>query len=202
MFPCGGVLVSNISTNGANTIRDFNILIKAGKYGTGAILFCPSDTRGIKDEDNSLNVPPYGTAPLGTNKPECSYAYAFGLNSMSPFSPATVRLSSTTVRNMPVNCKENTHALAADMNGEYDTGNRPPITQFNFRYFLSGTGNKNHGRSGVNVLKIDGHVQWCTLTSIPETQYCVPDPPLAVVWGSVRLAGRISLSSEGFMCNP
>lgn len=101
---------------------------------------------------------PYGTASLGTNKPECSYTYAFGLNSMSPFSPATVRLLSTTVRNMPVNCKENTHALAADMNGEYDTGNCPPITQFNFRYFLSGTGNKNHGRSGVNVLKIDGHV--------------------------------------------
>jgi len=127
---------------GYNTIRSFQLLVNSGRYATGPVFFCPSDRNGIKNEDNTFQVAPY-TIPGGP-LPEISYAYAWRLSSLSTFP--------NTGSGVPAPYNENMNCLAVDMSGNYIGP---------WSYNLGTAAYTNHGTNGVNVLKIDGHIEWC-----------------------------------------
>jgi prepilin-type processing-associated H-X9-DG protein len=186
------------------TVRDYNILINDGKYASGDILLCPGDKRGVKDEDNSLNLPPY-KAPYGGDAndplPECSYAYAFNLTTFDIFPEDIIRPDGSIV-NVDEECEQRMHALAVDMRGLYrvdGTGHEEWYggTAATGRYFNHGTG------GGANALKIDGHVEWYTLENLDENKKCVPNAPNCEGWWATWVAGDDDTRwTPGWMINP
>ena len=131
------------------TARAFRILVSKGRYTTGPIFHCPSNRIGVKSEDNHLTRPRYNVV----NKPEISYAYAWGLSSLSVYSSNT---------QIPTAYKGNMQCLVVDNAGQYSS-----FGVGRWWYDLTNragsySNNHNHGASGVNALIIDGHVDWCT----------------------------------------
>ena len=148
-----------ISSSSAYTVQDFQALLKDNKYATGGIFYCPNDKKGIKDENNALNIP-NGTARTGacvyspTCKREVSYAYAYNLNTTSMF-------LSTSSGVLPPYDGVMT-CVAVDMSSAANYTTTP--TQWS--YDIQNAVITNHGTSGVNLLKIDGHVSWDALRDV------------------------------------
>ncbi len=149
------------------TVGSFQLLVGSAKYITGAVLFCPSDQNAVKDENNVLNGGP--SDPLNctllpyssTCKPEVSYAYAFALDATpaSTYPPPVGFYALPAGEGVPVPYNENMNCLAVDMSGAYSTAATSPGL---WSYNLGTAAFKNHEAAGVNALKIDGHVEWCT----------------------------------------
>jgi prepilin-type N-terminal cleavage/methylation domain-containing protein len=148
--------------------RSLQLLVTGGRYLSGAVLHCPSDGNGIKDEDNALNVPagtPEGTACSGYNpacKPEVSYAYlkttGAPLERQYPYTEGLYISDygdNTTFPAVPAASRQRIIALAADRSGAPDGkwafDLEPDVTL------------TNHGAAGINALKMDGHVEWYSL---------------------------------------
>lgn len=186
----------------AYTVGSLQRLIEGGRYGDGAIFHCPSDRNGIRMvakclglaggpgggadpllEGNALTVPRCADWEFPItgisrawcyaigDKPEVSYAYAYKLGTTPAFNVVSTQI--------PASYKENMYALAVDMSGDYS------IDRYSSRRWIWDLGvaaYKNHVESGVNVLKIDGHVEWCItrdpatgLHSQAYTARCIPN---------------------------
>jgi hypothetical protein len=142
------------------------------------MLHCPSDVRGLKDEDNTPNKPPY-SPPYGTgaagNKPECSYAigsYGRGHDGNNPVDiqpdlpyfkdyPTVTRVAT----GVPAEAQRTMIVTAVDMSGAYAqvAAPAPASSAHQWIWNLQNATYKNHGLAGVNALKYDGSVRWCTL---------------------------------------
>lgn len=165
--------------NSAYTVGDFRALVASGKYANGAILRCPSDKNGTKDENNNLVVPAAADHPGETldttNHPpgdyssgahEVSYAYAYNLNTMSVY-PSINNFAAGDC----VTYRQNMMTIAADMSlpppGPNPVYTSNVATPSHWYYNLSAASAKNHDKDGVNALRMDGHVEWCVL--YPDT---------------------------------
>ena len=164
------------------TAKFFQMFVTSGKYSTGAILFCPNDKNAVKDDNNALqgsNTVVFGTLPTisppyvftsSTTKPEISYAYAVRLTNMNSY-PVT---SATVGHGVPANTAsaETLQCLAVDRAGAYASSeNVPGASRWTpdldalMATPPTNTNNNptNHGANGVNLLRMDGHVEWSTL---------------------------------------
>ncbi len=184
------------SRDNAYTVRDYQLFVNlsAGrwhwggtqfamveaKYGTGAMLFCPSDRTARKDDNNVLNGNGL-SSPLGsslpytaTNKREVSYAYAYNMTPMYIFPKTNGGLGAfgtkTTTHQqtnpaLPLftnnDLNGTTSVLAVDISGNVSTAAATPS---HWEWNLDNATLKNHGTAGVNILKADGHVIWSDLT--------------------------------------
>lgn len=199
--------------------RDLQLLVdNNGKYITGSLFHCPSDSYGITDTNNLLNgycrspsnclaglTPPPYTA---TSKPENSYAYGMYLNTTSIYS---IEAEVTPPYN------ENMNVLAVDMSGRYMV-NSTSFTQARWSFNLSATpaspaGNKNHGENGVNALKIDGHVDWVTRDPArtgawdpaiggPDSLYIARSIPNHLISNYFSFVNGGYFPRRGFLANP
>ncbi len=203
------------SHSNSYTVGDFQLLIKGGKYGIGAMFHCPGDRNAVKDGNNALNGGPLITVNLinqncilpygATCKPEVSYACAYKLNVIDQFLPSK---SGFTGVEAPYD--EIMLAVAVDMSGTNSTLDSPDGQQ-PWKWDLNTAAYKNHGTDGVNILKIDGHVEWSTLRDSTNPPPDAPTkatagmkiPNVYIVdntWGNDT--GNYASDERGYLANP
>jgi prepilin-type N-terminal cleavage/methylation domain-containing protein len=149
------------------------------EYLTGDALLCPGDKRGIKDDDNVLNQPPY-KAPYGGAAgdplPEISYAIVGSLAPSGPWLYSTRFIISTYGGIIPSKYLEIVTTVSIDMSGDYATSIAGAGSQSPWERDLENATYNNHGLTGVNYLTYDGDVHWCTLRATNGTY---PESPAA-----------------------
>ncbi len=158
------------------------------KYTTGTVFYCPSDKYGVKDVNNLLNIPSGAVLPgqcvySATCKPEASYAYAYKLNNTLMY-PSGVGSPYDQIM----------YTVAVDMSGAYSTAIATPGR---WEWNLDDpTYKKNHGTEGVNLLKIDGHVEWSTLRDASGVR--------SEASAAMKIPNRLitTSTSTGYLANP